>query len=204
MSKVLLDNYVGADKAFDCSKIPNDNNTPLTIPYVAGWGNIDSDLKSIIKKCVDEYMYRAVFMGLHLIGDWNEAPSDTDVKYIFYHSIQHFFPYIKVLLTEFVNIDPHFTEERDTTGSVRTTGGSEDSPVDALALEPVDDDATWNLTNPIAKYGNKSESGTHYENTRNDPELELRLLKFSIENLNLQRIVELICNKCIEEYNTIF
>ena len=204
MSKVLLDNYVGTNKPFDVSAIPDETAIGAVPPYVAGWHDIDSDLKSIIKKCVDEYMYHAKFMGLHLIGDWDESPSNDDVKYIFYHSIQHFFPYIKVLLTEFVNIDPHFIEERDTTGSARTTGGSEDSPIDALALEPVADDATWNLANPIAKYGNKSESGTHYENSRNDPELELRLLKFSIENLNLQRIVELICNKCIEEYNTIF
>lgn len=184
--------------------------TGITSAQVAGFDSISEDTLDLLEDSINAYIAKLSALGLHIIGKYDtEYAGDSSqinlVKYaLWYPSLNKYMPFLLVLDGEFMKLKAEWTTERSNSGRARTTGGSEDSPVNALELSPVSDDVDWNLENPIAKYGNKSESETSQSETRIDPELALRMQKYSLENLNITRLTELICNRIVEEYNTIY
>lgn len=191
-----------ADSVFDVSSVSSS--------FVAGWNKLSTDTVDLLETAISMYLSKLSALGLHIIGKYDEEYTGTNAQkglvkaLLWYPSLNKYMPFLMVLDGEFMKLKAEWQTERSNSGRARTTGGSEDSPVNALELSPVADDADWTLDNPIAKYGNKSESETSQSETRIDPELALRMQKYSLENLNITRLTELICNRIVEEYNTIY
>lgn len=191
-----------ANSVFDVSSVSSS--------YVAGWDNLAEDTVYLLETSISMYLSKLSALGLHIIGNYDEEYTGTSAQnglvkaLLWYPSLNKYMPFLMVLDGEFMKLKAEWQTDRSNSGKARTTGGSEDSPVSALELSPVGDNVDWTLENPIAKYGNKSESETSQSETREDPELALRMQKYSLESLNITRLTELICNRMIEEYNTIY
>lgn len=193
---------ITADSVFDPSVI--------TGSVVAGWATLDSDTVSLFATMMDLYLNnRASVLGLHLTGVFDEEYTGTSAQIalirnaLWYPAINKYFPYLKVLDGEFIAIKADYETTRSHTSSARSMGGGEENPVSDLPISPVAETEDWLLDNPSNKYGSKTEATGGETEHRLDPALEKRLLDFSIGSLNLTKVCELICNKLIDEYNSI-
>lgn len=179
-------------------------------PLVSNEG-FNSDVVNILKNLCISLLNDMKTMGCHVIGKWQydeETQSwveQSALSALFHMKLQKYKPYVKVFESEFVKLSATIQRVHSGSNDGVSRSASENSPITAQPITSAPTEASqWNIDNPNVKGG--TQFNQHHSNTENvtDPRVQLEILKFNVDQLNLTTIANMIVRSVVEEYNTIY
>ena len=176
------------------------------------WDDVDTDVLTTLQSQIQMLFDTYVTLGCHVIGKWQydeeseEYIAEADVfKALFALKLQKYKPYVKVFSDEFANISSTIQRVHSGSNDGVSRSASENSPITAAPITNAPTEAShWNIDNPNVKGG--TQFNQHHSNTENvtDPRVQLEILKFNVDQLNLTTIANMIVRSVVEEYNTVY
>ena len=179
-------------------------------PLVSNEG-FNANVVSILKNLCLSLLNDMKTMGCHVIGKWQyDEETKTWVEMsaltaLFHMKLQKYKPYLKVFSDEFVNVSSTIQRVHSGSNDGVSRSASENSPITAAPITSAPTEASqWNIDNPNVKGG--TQFNQHHSNTENvtDPRVQLEILKFNVDQLNLTTIANMIVRSVVEEYNTVY
>lgn len=179
-------------------------------PLVSNEG-FNANVVSILKNLCISLLNDMKTMGCHVIGKWQyDEETETWLEMsalsaLFRMKLQKYKPYVKVFDNEFAKLSTTIQRVHSGSNDGVSRSASENSPITSQPITSAPIEASeWNLLNPDVKGG--SQYNRHFADSENviDPRVQLEILKFNVDQLNLTSIANMIVRSVVEEYNTIY
>lgn len=201
-------------------KLMEIDNSVITLFSTAydNWANplvsnedFNENVVSVLKNLCLSLLNDMKTMGCHVIGKWQydeETETWLDMSALsslFHMKLQKYKPYVKVFDNEFAKISATILRSHSGSNDGVSRSASENSPITAAPITSAPTEASqWNIDNPNVKGG--TQFNQHHSNTENvtDPRVQLEILKFNVDQLNLTTIANMIVRSVVEEYNTVY
>lgn len=201
-------------------KLMEIDNTVVTMFSTAydAWANplvsnegFNSSVVNILKNLCISLLNDMKTMGCHVIGKWQydeETQSwveQSALSALFHMKLQKYKPYVKVFGNEFSVASSQIMRNHSGNNNFVSRSASEEQPITAAPISNAPSQtASWDMGNPSEKRGAQSNQTYSNNETVNDPDLQIRVLRFNVDQLNLTTIANMIVRSVVEEYNTIY
>lgn len=172
--------------------------------------DVNSDVKTAIKKICNELIEDYTYLGCHLIGEWDydeetETYSNEGVSQLFHYIISKYKPYLLVFTSEYTKLSEQVIRSHTGSNDGVSRSASENSPITAQPITSAPTEASeWTINNPDVKGG--SQYNRHFADSENvtDPLVQKRIMEFNVGELNLTLLGRRIIQSLTEEYRTIY